>query len=217
MISREEELLKMTISLCQDHARKTIRTVRAAMRVVDAFLNGASKKKLDLEFQNVLNEREKVIQMKNDIARHLSSALLLMQKEDFYRLISSLSEIADYAVGIAHRIKEMNDMKCKVPKKVRESLSELGTNSLRTVDRVKNMMHALLSDRESLEREQKRISTMENKVDELYRNFDLLVMKSKLDLPSLLLLRDIGWLMESVADKAEDIADILRILGFVLL
>jgi len=53
-------------------------------------------------------------------------------------------------------------------------------------------------------------------VDDLYRALSIKVLSSKLDLPVLLLLKDVLQLLENSADKAEDAADTARMLSFIM-
>jgi uncharacterized protein Yka (UPF0111/DUF47 family) len=62
----------------------------------------------------------------------------------------------------------------------------------------------------------KDVEIAERTVDDLYRALSIKVLSSKLDLPVLLLLRDVLQLLENSADKAEDAADTVRTLSFIM-
>jgi uncharacterized protein Yka (UPF0111/DUF47 family) len=53
-------------------------------------------------------------------------------------------------------------------------------------------------------------------VDELYREVEIKLISSKLDIPALILLRDVLQLLEDSADKAEDAADTAQVLSFIM-
>jgi uncharacterized protein Yka (UPF0111/DUF47 family) len=62
----------------------------------------------------------------------------------------------------------------------------------------------------------KDVEIAERAVDDLYRGLEIKILSSKLDLPVLFLLRDILQLLEDSADKAEDAADVTRVLSFIM-
>jgi uncharacterized protein Yka (UPF0111/DUF47 family) len=62
----------------------------------------------------------------------------------------------------------------------------------------------------------KDVEIAERTVDDVYRALQIKVLSSKLDIPVLLLLRDILQLLENSADKAEDAADAVRTLSFIM-
>jgi len=62
----------------------------------------------------------------------------------------------------------------------------------------------------------KEVETAERAVDEVYRDLEVKIINSKLDVPTMFLLRDITQLLENVADKAEDASDAARILSFAM-
>jgi uncharacterized protein Yka (UPF0111/DUF47 family) len=60
------------------------------------------------------------------------------------------------------------------------------------------------------------VEVAERAVDDLYRELEVKLLSSQIEIPALLLLRDVLQLMEDVADKAEDAADAARILAFAI-
>jgi uncharacterized protein Yka (UPF0111/DUF47 family) len=82
--------------------------------------------------------------------------------------------------------------------KLRETMMVLSYGSAKTLEKAKD------------------VEIAERTVDDLYRALSIKVLSSKLDLPVLLLLRDILQLLENSADKAEDAADTARILSFIM-
>jgi uncharacterized protein Yka (UPF0111/DUF47 family) len=62
----------------------------------------------------------------------------------------------------------------------------------------------------------KDVEAAERAVDEIYRELEIKTLTGKLDLPALILLRDVLQLLEDSADKAEDAADAARILSLIM-
>ena len=76
--------------------------------------------------------------------------------------------------------------------KLRETMMVLNYGSQKTLERAKD------------------VEIAERIVDDQYRALTIKVLSSKLDVPVLLLLRDVLQLLENSADKAEDAADAAR-------
>ena len=53
-------------------------------------------------------------------------------------------------------------------------------------------------------------------MDDLYRELEVMIVNSNMDIPPMLLLRDVIQILEDAADKAEDASDAARILAFTL-
>jgi uncharacterized protein Yka (UPF0111/DUF47 family) len=62
----------------------------------------------------------------------------------------------------------------------------------------------------------KDVEIAERIVDDQYRALTIKVLNDKLDVPVLLLLREILQLLENSADKAEDAADAARMISFIM-
>jgi uncharacterized protein Yka (UPF0111/DUF47 family) len=77
------------------------------------------------------------------------------------------------------------------------------------------MMTLTYGPTKTLERA-KDVETAERVVDDVYRALAIKVLNSKLDVPVMLLLRDVLQLLENSADKAEDAADAARMLSFIM-
>src|SRR3990172_12954064 len=82
--------------------------------------------------------------------------------------------------------------------KLRETMMVLSYGSARTLEKAND------------------VEIAERIVDDLYRALAIKVLSSKIDVPALLLLRDVLQLLENSADKAEDAADVARMLSFIM-
>ena len=82
--------------------------------------------------------------------------------------------------------------------KLRETMMVLNYGSLKTLERAKD------------------VEIAERIVDDQYRALTIKVLSGKLEVPVLMLLRDVLQLLENSADKAEDAADAARMLSFIM-
>ena len=60
------------------------------------------------------------------------------------------------------------------------------------------------------------VEVAERAVDDLYRELEVKVLSSQIEIPALLLVRDVLQLLEDMADKAEDASNAARILAFAI-
>jgi uncharacterized protein Yka (UPF0111/DUF47 family) len=60
------------------------------------------------------------------------------------------------------------------------------------------------------------VEIAEQAVDDLYRELEVKILNGNMEIPTLLLLRDVIALLEDAADKAEDASDAARIVAFAI-
>jgi len=141
---------------------------------------------------------------------------ILISREDYLRFTNLSSEIADFSEGIAYYLIEIMENNWKVPDDIKKDLLKLSEAVFDAVLRLRETMMVLSYGSAKTLEQAKDVEIAERIVDELYRALSIRVLSSKLDLPVLLLLRDILQLLENSADKAEDAADTARILSFIM-
>jgi len=138
---------------------------------------------------------------------------LIAHSEDMYRLISAIKEITDFCEGIGVRVYEIADMGWKVNRKVVEDLTRLSEATLDTLLKLREGILALSFNSSTASNIALSVYECESVVDRIYREVDLHIISSGMPLHTILLLRDITALLESIADRAEDAADLIRILS----
>ncbi|MCK5628454.1 DUF47 family protein, partial [Candidatus Bathyarchaeota archaeon] len=97
-----------------------------------------------------------------------------------------------------------------------EDLLKLSSAVLDTVLRLRETLMVLSYGSTKTNEKAKSVEIAERVVDDLYRELQIKLLSSKINLPVLLLLRDILQLLENLADKAEDAADTARVLSFIM-
>ena len=140
----------------------------------------------------------------------------MVAREDFLRFTNLSSEIADFSEGIAYYLVEIMEHNWNISPDVKKDLLKLSLAVLDTVLKLRETMMVLnYGSQKTLERA-KDVEIAERIVDDQYRALTIKVLSGKLDVPVLLLLRDILQLLENSADKAEDAADAARMLSFIM-
>lgn len=215
-VETEERVKRRALSICQDHLRKVVEITRKVPLLVDDFVKGnkASVKQLHTEIRKA---EEEVDLARRDVAQELAEiGAILISREDFLRFTNLSSEIADFCEGIAFRLVEIIDRGYKVPADIKKGLSKLSDAMLDSVLKLRETVTTLNYGSTKASEKAREVEVAERAVDDLYRDLEVRVLSSQIDIPALLLLRDVLQLMEDVADKAQDSADAARILAFAI-
>jgi uncharacterized protein Yka (UPF0111/DUF47 family) len=141
---------------------------------------------------------------------------ILLAREDFLRFTNLSSEIADFSEGIAYYLVEIMEHNWVISPDIKKDLLKLSLAVLDSVLKLRETMMVLnYGSQKTLERA-KDVEIAERIVDEQYRALTIKVLSGKLDVPVLMLLRDVLQLLENSADKAEDAADAARMVSFIM-
>jgi predicted phosphate transport protein (TIGR00153 family) len=162
-----------------------------------------------IKLKNEANEQKRVLL--NELA--LSGALLV-SREDILRLVVQVNEIPDYSEGAAFRINHITSKKLKVNEEVKSHLFNMAKNVFKTVTTLRETMLSLSYNRTRAIEMAQNVEAAEYAVDELYRETEMKIIDSKMDIRTIMLLRDTAQFLEDIADKAEDASDSTRILAF---
>lgn len=215
-VETQERVKRRALSICQDHLRKVVEITRKVPLLVDDFVKGnkASIRQLHAEIRKA---EEEVDIARRGVAQELAEiGAILISREDFLRFTSLSSEIADFCEGIAFRLSEIVDRGWKVPSDVKKGLAKLSDAMLDTVLKLRETAMTLNYGAEKASEKARGVEVAERVVDDLYRDLDVKVLNTQIEIPTLLLLRDVLQLMEDIADKAEDASAAARILAFAM-
>jgi len=212
----EERVKRRALNVCQDNLRKVLELARKTPQMVEHFVKGDKEKARQL-FNEIRNGEEEVIKARRMVSQELAEiGAILMSREDFLRFTNLTSEIADFSEGIAFRLVEIMDHNWDVPGDIKKDLLKLSETVLDAVLKLRETMMVLSYGSAKTLEKAKDVEIAERTVDDLYRGLEIKILSSKLDLPVVFLLRDVLQLLEDSADKAEDAADVARVLSFVM-
>lgn len=215
-VETEERVKRRALSICQEHLRKVLDVCRKVPQIFQHFSEG-NVEEAKQTFTEIRVGEDEVDAARRMVSRELAEiGAILTSREDFLRFTNLASEIADYCEGIAFRLVEIMDREWKVPDDIKESLVKLSDAVLDTVLRLRETALTLSYGSSKALEKAKEVETAERIVDDLYRELEVKLLNSKLEIPTLLLLRDIIQLLEDAADRAEDAADAARILSFAM-
>ena len=215
-VETEERVKRRALNVCQDHLRKVLQVIRQVPQMVDFFVKGDKKAAHEI-FAEIKKSEEDVDSARRMVSQELAEiGAILMSREDFLRFTNLTSEIADFCEGIAFRLLEILERKWKVPNDIKDGLLKLSDAVFETVSKLRETAMTLTYGSAKTLEKAREVEAAESVVDDIYRDLELLIISSKIDMPVLLLLRDVIQLLEDAADKAEDASDAARILAFTV-
>ncbi len=212
----EERVKRRALSVCQEHLRRVFDLTRKVPQLIDCFVKN-DKDGARQYFNEIRVGEEEVDKAGRLVSQELAEiGAILLSREDFLRFTNLTSEIADFADGIAFRLVEVMQHNWNVPSDIKKDLLKLSEATLETVLRLRETMMVLNYGSAKAMEKAKDVEIAERVVDDHYRQLEIKLLSSKTDFPALILLRDVLQLLEDSADKAEDAADALRILSFMM-
>jgi predicted phosphate transport protein (TIGR00153 family) len=215
-VETEERVKRRALSICQEHLRKVVEITRKTHQLIDSFVKEENNtvKQLHTEIRKA---EEEVDIARRTVAQELAEiGAILISREDFMRFTSLTNEIADFCEGIAFRLLELTERGWKVPSDIKQSLLKLSEGVFETISRLRETALTLSYGLSKTSEKAREVEVAERAVDDLYRELDVEILNSHLEIPVLLLLRDVLQLMEDAADKAEDASGAARILAFAM-
>jgi predicted phosphate transport protein (TIGR00153 family) len=212
----EERVKRRALNACQDNLRKVVDVSRKIPQLVECFASGDKENARKL-FSEIKAGEEEVVKARRMVSQELAEiGAILFAREDFLRFTNLSSEIADFSEGIAYYLVEIMEHNWVVPPEIKKDLLNLSLAVLDSVLKLRETMLVLnYGSQKALERAQD-VEIAERIVDAQYRALAIKILSSKLDIPVLLLMRDVLQLLENSADKAEDAADVARLLSFIM-
>ena len=212
----EQRVKRRALNACQENLRKVVDLTREIPQMVEHFSKGDRESARQL-FTEIRKDEEEVLKARRMVSQELAEiGAILISREDFLRFTNLSSEIADFSEGIAYYLVEIMEHNWNVPGDIKKDLLKLSEAVFEAVLKLRETMMVLSYGSSKVLEKAKDVEIAERTVDDLYRALAIKVLNSKLDLPVLLLLKDVLQLLENSADKAEDAADTARILSFIM-
>jgi|YelNatPaOPRAMG01_1025707.scaffolds.fasta_scaffold61308_1 uncharacterized protein Yka (UPF0111/DUF47 family) len=209
---RIEDIENTIMLLTQEQARKIMDVMRVLALMIEDITNKKGENILLQKYNEILKIDEECKKLKHSTGEQIMRiGSLLQEREDFIRLISCLDKISDKAEGAAFRLLSLQKLGFH-DDNIYQRLSELSDNVFVAVEKLKEAILAITLDSSVLYSKLMEIEEQERKVDELFRKLDIMLLQSKLSVPHLLLMREITHMLEDIADKSEEITNIIKAL-----
>lgn len=216
---REEEFQGRLVALTQEQIRKVLDCLRNLALMIETLSDTkAGTKAVQQSQQRVLASASEATEKRRAIESEIAKVgAILANREDFMRLVDDIDKIADLAEGISFRIVWLSMKQMRPKKNILKELRSMTDAVLVTVTRVREALLAVTLSAETFSSKIGETEDAEDKVDEMYRRIDLMILESDMKIAPLLLTREVATMLEDVADKAEEAADTLRALSLAIL
>lgn len=198
--------------------RSILEILRKTTLMLEMVFKEVDYKKIEEAYNDILKSDESAKNWRRLVEKEVSDiGAILTNREDFIRLVNSMDKIADISEGVAFRILSLVKSRMKIDRDVLSEVLKLGDLVLQTVTKLREALLAVTLNSETFHQKVKETEEAERKVDDFYRNIDLMILMTDMKIGQLLLVREIVSMLEDVADKAEEAVENLRVLSFVIL
>jgi predicted phosphate transport protein (TIGR00153 family) len=215
-VETEERVKRKALDVSRDHLRKVVDISRKISQLVTIFVNGDKDLAQEL-FADLKKARNEVDAARRNVSRELAEiGAILMSREDFLRFTNLTSDIADYCEGIAFRLLQIMERGWNVPREIKEDLIRLSDAVFDTISKLRETVMTLNYGTAKALEKAREVETAERVVDDLYRQLEVNIIDSKMDLPPMFLLWTVVQHLEDAADKAKDASDAARILALTI-
>jgi predicted phosphate transport protein (TIGR00153 family) len=184
--------------------------------MVTAFVNGDKNLAQEL-FADIKKHQNNVDVAQRNVSRELAEiGAILMCREDFLRFTNLTSEIADYCEGIGFRLLQIMERGWKVPNQIKEDMIKLSDAVFYTISKLRETVMTLNYGVSKALEKARDVAAAERIVDGLYRQLEIDIIDSKMELPPMFLLLNVVQKLEDAADKAKAASDAARILALTI-
>lgn len=207
---REKE--RKALKLCQEHLNKIKEVVIESRDFIHALLKG-DENNVKIHAQNIfIKEREGDDIKKNIVAELAKGIFHPINREDIIKLLTTADDAASFAKAAIGRLKyvpykEIGEPLSSDLKKQSEILVEMSTLTIDAFNKL------FINPEETLKIADK-VERLEEEIDDLRRESIIPALMNMLDDPYkfkyAFLLKDIFEFLENIADRYEDVIDLIR-------
>lgn len=211
-VESEDRSMRNLLMLCQDHARLAVESYRKVLAIADilAKKEGVSDGLMD-SIKTITNEANTI---KTALIKELHEVGgVLVNRDDFFRLISVFGDIMDEIKGTAARLIETEKRGWTLTDEVAKGILELADLAFDSLIKLREAMMSLGFNSDKSIAFTRQIDEIEKRFDERYVEVQMSVVTSSMELPAILILKDTVTLMENMVDKVRDASDHIRIIA----
>ena len=214
-IETEATIRRRMLTICNDHGRKVVDITRELAQMMDSLAAG-KEKEAKSHYDQMLKMMEEIEKLKTTLLTEVASVgSLLINREDFLRLIFQVSDIADNAEALAFLLDGLMSKKMKVETKQMKAIASLMGLVLEEMVRLRDAVTSLSLNPEKAIQLSKSVEAVERKIDLEHRNLDLEILSSRSSFQSVLILREIVQHLERIADIGIDVVDLVRVIAVI--
>ena len=200
--------------LMNEYMREIGSSVRLLVQLVEKLVSG-DYEGLGKLYKLMEEAAERIDQAKRNVMDYIAEVSpLMLEKDNWVRLVLNIESVSDYAEGAATNIiilsKKLDE---KLPGAVSEGLSQISSKALETYEALKDVILTLSTRPVLVLQSYRRVEELEREVDNIQKDLNVRIAESNMPLPVILLLRDIVAQIEDMTDLMKRAMDEARIVA----
>jgi predicted phosphate transport protein (TIGR00153 family) len=208
-----EDVRRVVLMLAKDHTRKSLLAVKTLAQILEQIRNGVrDEQAFNSKYAEILKIDDECKELRLQAERKvLEAGALLAERGEYIRFLGCIDRIPDRIEGAAYRLLALT--KISYPsERVAGAIQEILEHMRDSVESLNRAITALEMDSAQGHKLLKEVSEKEQETDEVFRRVTVDLLRTEVPLPQLLLSREIIDMLESVADTAEEAANVLAVL-----
>jgi predicted phosphate transport protein (TIGR00153 family) len=204
---------RVVLMLAKDHTRKSLMAVKTLAQILEQMRNGVrDEQAFNSKYAEILKIDDECKELRLQAERKvLEAGALLAERGEYIRFLGCIDRIPDRIEGAAYRLLALT--KISYPsERVAGAIQEILEHMRDSVESLNRAITALEMDSAQGHKLLKEVSEKEQETDEVFRRVTVDLLRTEVPLPQLLLSREIIDMLESVADTAEEAANVLAVL-----
>ena len=209
-LGREKE--RKILELCRSHIQKVVEVVEGMHKTFHSFKN-LNQDEVEKNFKEVFEKEREADEIKRGILEELSKGLFHpINREEIIRLILTVDDVAAYAKAVSRKLALIPPNKLNAS--LREILKVFADNLLKITYEMSSAFQALTENPSEAVKASNKVESLEEKIDDFRVESimpEFLSWCEQLKSISLcMILKEIIDGMENLADRCEDVADVIR-------
>ena len=211
-VETEDRTMRNLLMLCQDNARLIVEAFRKILAITDALVKkeGNAAGYTD-DIQSIMKESSEI---KATLINELHEVGgVLVNREDFFRLISSFGDIMDHINSVGQRLYEMEKRGWEIPEGTAEQVIEVTDLAFDSLIKLREAMMSLGFNSEKSIGFTNEIDELERKVDTIHVQVEMDIISSDAPFPNIIVLKDTINQIEELVDTVREASDLIRIIA----
>ncbi len=211
-VETEDRTMRNLLMLCQDNARLIVEAFRKILSITDALVKkeGNTAGYTD-DIQSIMKESSGI---KATLIKELHEiGGVLVNREDFFRLISTFGDIMDHINSVGQRLYEMEIRGWDIPEESAKQVTEVADLAFDSLIKLREAMMSLGFNSEKSIGFTDEIDALERKVDTIHVKVEMDIIASDAPFPTIIMLKDTVNQMEELVDTVREASDLIRIIA----
>ena len=208
-----EDVRRVVLMLAKDHTRKSLLAMKTLAQILEQIRNGVrDEQAFNSKYAEILKIDDECKELRLQAERKvLEAGAILAERGEYIRFLGCIDRIPDRIEGAAYRLLALTRISYP-SERVADAIREILDHMRDSVESLNRAITALEMDSAQGHKLLKEVSEKEQETDEVFRRVTVDLLRTEVPLPQLLLSREIIDMLESVADTAEEAANVLAVL-----